>query len=292
MDATFGNIATAARELIAMIESGTLGQKLHRGVLLALCGLLLSSTAWAQSEDTPVPLGDVARSLRKKKEQAQAPPSDPNAPAPVTPARTTTTIDNDNFSQVLDQAEAFHITHGNFLYTFDGAGRTFQVSAPDVTCSLSFNSHSASLLSRPFVQLDLPEEELRKLDGPATISDDGLQVSVFNGTQWRVEEIVVGLTLVRRANPTAGYYGSGQLRPAASETTVISEKQPDVTTLYHLKASALPAATTVFRAPLTAALAADQEWHWAIVQARGYPPKPENSALKMPLSSNNSAVIP
>jgi len=273
-----------------MIESGTLGQKLHRGLILAVCGLLFSSTAWAQSDETPVPLGDLARSLRKKKALAQTPPSAPDAPAPAAPARTT--IDNDNFSQVLDQAEAFHITHGNFLYTFDGAGRTFQVSAPDVTCSLSFNSHSASLLSRPFVQMDLPEEELRKLDGPAALSDEGLQVSIFNGTQWRVEEIVVGLTLVRRANPTAGYYGSGRLRPAASETSVIAEKQPDVTTLYHLKASALPAATTVFKAPLTTSLVADQEWHWAIIQARGYPPKPENSALKMPLSNTNNAVIP
>jgi hypothetical protein len=266
-----------------MIESGTLGQKLFRGVILAACGVLFCSGAWAQSEDKPVPLGDLARSLRKKKEQ-------PQPEAPPAPARTI--IDNDNFSQVLDQAEALHITHGNFLYSFDNAARTFQVSAPDVTCSLSFNSHAASLLSRPFVQMDLPEEELRKLGGPATLSEDGLQVSVFNGTQWQVEEITVGLTIVRRANPTAGYYGTGRLRPAAAETTLIAEKQADVTTLYHLKATALPSATTVFKAPLNVALAPDQEWHWAIVQARGIPPKPENSGLKMPLTPSSNAVIP
>jgi len=245
--------------------------------------LLLSNPAWAQSEEAPVPLGDLARSLRKKKEQ-------PQPEAPQKSARPI--IDNDNFTQVLDQAETLHITHGNFLYSFDGGARTFQVTAPDVSCSLSFNSRATSLLSRPFLQMDLPEEELRKLDGPATLSEDGLQVSVFNGTQWQVEEITVGMTIVRRSNPTAGYYGTGKLRPAASEVMIVAQKQADVTTLYHLKATALPSATTLFKATLGSPLGPDQEWHWAIVQAKGFPPKPENSALKTPLTTNNNAVIP
>jgi len=269
-----------------MNESGTLGQIFCRGLILAVCGFLLSGSAWAQAEDAPVPLGDVARSLRKKKEQPQSP--QPEAP----PKSARPIIDNDNFTQVLEQAETLHITHGNFLYTFDGAARTFQVTAPDVSCSLSFNSRATSLLTRPFLQMDLPEEELRKLDGPATLSDDGLQVSVFNGTQWQVEEITVGLTLVRPTNPTAGYYGTGKLRPAAAETTIVAQKQADVTTLYHLKATALPSATTVFKAALSSALGPDQEWHWAIVQAKGFPPKPENSVLKAPLSTSSNAVIP
>ena len=50
-----------------MIESGTLGQKLYRGMILAVCGVFLCFGAWAQSDDAPVPLGDVARSLRKEK---------------------------------------------------------------------------------------------------------------------------------------------------------------------------------------------------------------------------------
>ncbi len=286
----------AKQKLIRMIESGTVGQKLYRRMILTLCGVLLCSGAWAQSGDAPVPLGDVARSLRKQKDQAQQQSPQQQSPqrpqAAVAPLPARTVIDNDNFSQVLDQAEALHISHGNFLYTFDQAGRTFQVSSPDVTCSLSFNSRAASLLSRPIVQMDLPEEELRKLDGPAAISDQGLQVAVFNGTQWQVEEITVGVTIVRRSNPMAGYYGTGKLRPAASETPLISEKQADTTTLYHLKASALPSATTIFKVAMTSTPALDQEWHWAIVQARGIPPKPENSALKAPLQQSNNAVIP
>jgi hypothetical protein len=227
--------------------------------------------------------------MRKKKEQPQAQPEPQPAPAPKVAPKI---IDNDNLTQVMDEAESRHLTSTSFLYSFDGAGKTFQVSSPDVMCSLSFNGRSTSLLSRPFVQTDLPDEEVRKLNGPATINEEGLQVSVFNGTQWRVEEITVGLTIVHHENPTAGYRGSAKLIPAASETTLSAEKQPDLTTLYHLKAVALPSATVVFTAPLNTAPGPDQEWHWAIVQARGIPPRPEDSALKMPIAPSNNAVIP
>jgi hypothetical protein len=224
--------------------------------MLAICGWFLCSCAWGQSEVAPIPLGDLARTLRKKE--------------PPAPSRTV--IDNDNLSQVMDEVTSQRSTRTSLLYSFDGAGRTFQVSSPDVTCSLSFNANAASLLSRPYVPIDLPQEELRKLDGPATISEDGLQVSVFNGTDWRIEEITVGLTIVRHASPPAGYYGSGKLVPAVSETAVVAAKHSDITTLHRLKADALPAATTIFRTPLTVPLGPDEDWHWAIIQAKGVPP--------------------
>jgi hypothetical protein len=226
--------------------------------MLAACGLLLSSFAWAQSEDTPVSLGDLARSMRKKKEQ------------PTTPTKPI--IDNDNFSQVMDEVENRHLPGTSLVYSFDGAAKTFQVSTPDVTCSLSFNGKSASLLARPHVAVDLPEEELHKLDGPAIIDEEGLQISVFNGTEWKVEEITIGLTIVQHPNETARHNRTGKLVPVSSETTLLAEKHPDVTTLYRLKGSAPPAATTIFKAPLNAKLDPDQEWHWAIIQARGEPP--------------------
>src|SRR2546428_712693 len=47
---------------------------------------------------------------------------------------------------------------------------------------------------------------------------------------------------------------------------------PDVTWLYHLKAAAAPFKTTVLKETLGATLGSDQDWHWAIVQAKGVPP--------------------
>ncbi len=150
----------------------------------------------------------------------------------------------------------------------------------------------SSLLIRPATPIDVPEEEVRKLEGPAAINEEGLQVSVLNGTRWRIEEITVGVTVVRRTNSLAANRGMARLVQAASETTVSAEKSADVTTLYHLKAESLPSSTTVFKGPLTAALGPDEEWHWAIVQARGIPPRPEDSALNQPLAPSSNVVIP
>jgi hypothetical protein len=242
-------------------------RKFRKGIALAFCGFCLASISWAQSEDAPVPLGDVARALRKKKEEPQPQPQQPtktNAPQTI--------IDNDNLSQVMDEVQSHRMNGTSLLYSFDSSGKTFQVSAPDVTCSLSFNSNTASLLSRPYVPIDLPDDELRKLDGPAVLNDEGLQVSVFNGTEWKVEEITVGLTIVRHGIPAARIYGAGHLVPAASETVIVDERRPDTTTIHHLRATALPATTAVFKAQLAVHLGPDEEWHWAILQAKGVPP--------------------
>jgi hypothetical protein len=248
-----------------MIESGCMGRQFRQGIALVCCALWLASTSWAQSEDQPAPLGDVARALRKKKEEPAPQPSKP----PVAPA---TVIDNDNLTQVMDEVQSHRLNGSSLLYSFDGSGKTFQVSAPDVTCSLSFNSNTASLLSRPYVPIDLPDDELRKLDGPAILNDEGLQVSVFNGTEWKVEEITVGLTIVRHTTPAAGISGAGRLVPASQETVIADEKHPDTTTIHHLRATALPATSAVFKTQLAIHLAPDEEWHWAILQAKGVPP--------------------
>ena len=283
-----------------MTEPGTLGQVACRGTLrrgrrravachiliAAACGLLLTTPAWCQSEDAPVPLGDVARSIRKKKEQPATP-----SPTPA-PAPSHTIIDNDNLTQVVEEAESRHLANTSMTYSFEGAAKMFQISSPDVTCSLSFNGRMSSLLVRPATPIDVPEEEVRKLEGPATINGEGLQVSVFNGTRWRIEEITVGVTVVRHANSMTASRGMARLVTAASETTVSAEKTADVTTLYHLKAESLPSSTIVFKGPLTAGLGLDEEWHWAIVQARGIPPRPEDSALNQPLAPSSNVVIP
>jgi hypothetical protein len=236
-------------------------RKLYLPNALVLLGLLIPAGLTAQSDQTLVPsdqsgpsLGELARSLRKSK-----------APSAHT------VIDNDNLSQVMDEVESRKLS-GKLRFSFNGAGKSVQVSSPDVTCSLAFNAQSTSLLSDPYVPQDLPDSELVKLDGPATINGDTLQVSVYNGTAWNLKEITVGLTILRRLQTNTSYYGSAKLLPAA-ETSTPAEKHSDLTVLYHLKGSAPPLATTDFHEKLGAALGTDQEWHWAIVQAKGIPPK-------------------
>src|SRR3989442_1457309 len=142
-------------------------------ITLVLLGLWLpvwvgaqSDPIFVQSDQTGQSLGDLARSLRKSK----APPVH-------------TVIDNDNLSQVMDEAEGQRLK-GRVRFSFDAVGKSFQVSSPDVTCSLSFNAQATSLLSDPYVPQDLPESELLKLDGPATIDFREKLGAVLGDQDW------------------------------------------------------------------------------------------------------------
>jgi hypothetical protein len=228
------------------------------GVFLVFLGTMLPVCAAAQS-DGAVSLGDLARSLRQSKD-----PKEPTAP---------TVIDNDNLTQVIDDVE--HLRLGmRPMFSFDGMGKNFRMTSPDGICSLSFNANATALLSSPYVAQDLPQSELAKLDGPANMIGDTLEVSVFNATAWNVKEITVGLTIVRRDDTSAEDYGAAKLLPAVIGDTVPTEKRSDMTLLLHLKGSAAPLVTTVFREKLDASLDDGQEWHWAIVEAKGIPPSP------------------
>jgi hypothetical protein len=234
--------------------------RFYLGVFLVFMGLvslgLLLPVCAAQSEDE-VSLGDLARSLRQSKE-----PKEPAAPS---------IIDNDNLTQVIDDVEHFRLgTRPTF--TFEGGATHFQMSSPDGTCSLSFNANSTALLSSPYVSQDLPQSELAKLDGPANIHGDTLEVSMYNASSWNVREITVGLTIVRHDDTSADDYGAAKLLPAASEDATPADKRSDVTLLLHLKGSSAPFATTVYREKLDENLDDGQEWHWAIVEAKGIPP--------------------
>lgn len=239
--------------------------------VLGLLAFVMPSGLAAQSDDF-VSLGDVARSLRKPKQEAAAP----------------VVIDNDNLSKIMDEVEN-HRLNGTPLYTLDSPGNNFKVSLPDGTCSLSFNADVSSLLAAPYVPEELPQSQLGKLEGPARIDGDQLQVSVFNGTNWNLKEITIGLTIVRRAE-NASLYGNARLLPATiqdeAQTSAAADKPSDLTVLFHLKGSAAPMATTIFREKLSASLAPGQEWHWAIVNAKGVPPSPfSDPASDLPLSA-------
>ena len=221
----------------------------------------------AGDDPNDAPLGDVARALRKKS------------------AATQQVIDDDNLSKVMDEVKSERASGSALRFLMAGETKGFQVSAPDATCSLAFNAGAKSLLSSEYSQMQLPPGEVLKLAGPAVIEGDALTVSVFNGTDWHVSEVTVALTVVKNdvLDETAASDGSkvttaGKLFQRGEEVRV--EKKPDQTILYRMRAASPPSSTTAFSAPLNLDLGSGEEWHWAIVQARGYPP--ENWAGKSP----------
>jgi hypothetical protein len=265
------------------------------GLAVALTLLRPALVAAQDLDDSDMPLGDVARNLRK-----QFPPSQQEI------------IDNDNLSKVMDDVDSHRASRNSLMYSIDGPGKAFQVSSSDVTCSLSFSINAKALLSNSYAQMDLPADQLLKLSGPAAIHGDSLEVSVFNGTQWHVSEVAVALTVVKRTDfPEAslrdqasreqpsrdqasrsrlGDDGLAKVIPAAAieplqepgnradlradlRSDDRAGKRPDTAVLYRMRAAAPPFGVTVFAAPLNVEIGPDQEWHWAIVQAKGYPPQ-------------------
>ena len=207
----------------------------------------------AQSDSGELSLGDLARLYRKGK---------------VAPEHAV--IDNDNLHQVMDEVQNRKLD-GSLLFSIDGATKKFQVSSPDVTCDLSFSASATALLSDAYAPQDLPGGELAKLDGPATISGDTLQVSVHNGTSWNIKEITVGLTILRSLGGKHGAAGfSARLVPAAETTTLLSEKASRFNrSLPPQRLGRAHPARLSFTRLWAAPPGQDQEWHWAIVQAKG-----------------------
>jgi hypothetical protein len=239
--------------------------------IFAVIALLSMATASlvAQEDANETPLGDVARNLRKKS-PAQA------------------VIDNDNLGTVMEQVQIHHAAGSVAQYSIDGGGKTFQISSPDASCRLSFSANSKALLSNQYQQMQLPPSDLAKLAGPAVIDGSSLQVSVFNGTDWHLSEVAIAVTLVARDEQAASAArGAGKLVTAAAKVPIHApgtptEKPADVTMLYRVRAAAAPATTTLFRTALDSEIGPDQEWHWAIVEARGYPPQRVAQASAVP----------
>jgi len=217
---------------------------------------------FAQSDD-PVSLGDLARVARRSKAPVAAP----------------LVIDNDNLSNVMDEVESHRMNIKRQASPPAQRSRDFALSSPDGICSLSFDATSATSATS-YVSEDLPPTELAKLEGPATIEADSLDVSMYNGSAWKLTEVTVGLTLVRHPVDEGAYFGSARLLPAVVDDTQDSEKKPsELTLLFHLKGAVMPLASNVFHEKLGAPLAPDQEWHWAIIGAKGIAPTPDPQPL-------------
>jgi hypothetical protein len=230
--------------------------------------LLLVLAQWApvravaQDDPNETPLGDVARNLRKQ-----------------TPTRPV--IDDDNLPQVMKQAESRQGAGSSLRFLMGGDSKGFLVSAPDATCSLSFSANAKFLLSSQYAEMELPPRDAAKLESHATIEGDALTVSVRNETDWHVSEVAVALTVIKKNSPTDIAGSLAAQNPAAelqsAELQVRPEKKPDTTMIYRMRAAALPGETTGFSAPLDLEVAPGDEWHWALVQARGYPPQSYNA---------------
>src|SRR6267378_7616753 len=253
------------------------------GVLLSL---LLCPLAASAQEEAPS-LGDLARDVRKNKLQQPQQQADPAHPV----------IDNDNLAQVMDDAKkARPVKPDKTVFSIDPSGNTLKISSPDVTCSLSFNARASSLLIKPILIEDLPLTELLKLDGPGSIQDEGLQLEVFNGTDWDIREITIGLTLERKPGQNAEVAARARVIPAAEGLAPITvERRSDVTLLYHLKAEAKPFSTTAFHENIGITPGADEDWRWSIVEAKGIRPSQAQTApdsLPDPLFSSPSLLLP
>src|SRR3984893_11603664 len=226
-----------------------------RFFLIAIALFLVFAPSPVSAQEDDIPLGDLAREFRHAK-----PPNESEV------------IDNDNFTLMMDKAESERLD-GQPIFAISPSGRTFTAVSPDGTCSLSFVAKSANRTPTAYIATDLPQDELLKLEGPASIEDGSLQISVHNGTQWEVKEIVVGVTVLQNQS-------GAEFRPAImGQVPVRSEKLPDLTVLYHLKGSGAPDSIATFRASLGGSFSEARDWHWAIVGARGIPPAAPASTI-------------
>jgi len=224
---------------------------------IALLTLTLPVCLLAQEPAEPS-LGDIARQLRREKEEKEK--------------KEHNVIDNENLDQLMKELQSKRFNSTTLMFSLEKGSQNFKVSAPDVSCNLSFSGKAASLLTDPFVIRPIPAADIAKLDGPAAIQGNTLQVSFFNGTDWNVKELIVGVTILR--TPPSGVYGPAVLKPASESVVEVAPKRADQTVIYHLRGSAAPQTTTVFTAELADDLGANQEWHWAIVGAKGVPADP------------------
>jgi len=242
---------------------------------LAVLGAALAPVrAIGQDEPSEPPLGDVARSLRKK------PPKQ-------------AVIDDDNLTQVLQQVESRRGFGSSLRYLMSADGSGFRVSAPDVTCNLSFSSNVRALLAKQYAEMELPASDVAKLEGHATLADDALTVSVHNGTDWHVSEISVAFTVINNqpgvdapAETTASQTLTTNDRPSGE---VRADKKPDTTLIYRMRAVGVPWSVTSFSSRLNGITVPNGEWHWAVVSARGYPPETYRREMASQGTAENDA---
>jgi len=262
-------------------------------LVVMLASALMSPVTAGAQEDGPS-LGEVARSLRQKKAEQQ---TQQEQQAPHAPEAPQTVIDNDNLAQVMEDAKkAKPATENKTVLSIDRSGNRLTMMSPDAMCSLSFNARASSLLVKPVLIEDLPLDQLVKIDGPGSIQENNLQLEVFNGTEWELREVTIGLTLERKPGDNAEMAARARVLPASEtgEAPTI-ERHSDVTLLYHLKTETKPFAKAEFHEDIGITLGPDEDWRWSVVEAKGIRPAGDRVApdsLSEPLFGNATPVVP
>jgi len=257
---------------------------------IILLALVFPGALRAQGSDDDGPsLGDVARNLRKNKAAEQQTQPAPDRPRAV--------IDNDNLAQAMEEAKkARPVIENKTVLSIDPSGNTLRVTSPDATCSLSFNAQASSLLVKPALIETLPLDQLVKLDGPGSIQDDNLQLDLFNGTDWELREVTIGLILERRPGYNAEMAAQARVVPASKTGAPATvEKQSDVTLLYHLKLETKAFSKVTIRSNIGITPAADEDWRWSVVEAQGIRPAGAGVApesLSEPLEGKKPEPVP
>ncbi len=263
-------------------------------LLAVLVAGLVGGTRLASAQDEAPSLGEFARNLRKNKVQEQTQPAKTPAPPTTTVLPASVVIDNDNFTQVMQDVEKKRpVAENKTVLSVDASGNNLKVSSPDVTCSMSFNARASALLVKPALVEDLPVEQLIKLDGPASIQNDNLQLEVFNGTGWELREVTVGLTLERRPGIDAENAGRARVLDASNRGAHV-ERHSDVTLLYHLKTTTKPFSAATLRQNIGITPGPDEDWRWSIVEAKGIAPtgsKMVPESLKAPLRGSAASPV-
>jgi hypothetical protein len=261
----------------------------RRIAIASMVAFAVVSCATAMAQDEVPSLGEVARNLRKNKAQQQQ-----TAPQPPAPA--TAVIDNDNLTQAMEEARRERpVIENKATLSIEALGGRLRVTSPDVMCSLSFDGRANSLLIKPVLIEDLPLDELMKLDGPGSIQENSLELQVFNGTDWDLREVTIGLTLERKPGESAELAARARVIPAADGISASSvEKHSDVTVLYHLKTQTKPFAMAAFHENLGITPGPGEDWRWSIVEAKGIRPagSPAPESLSQPLFGEPLPFVP
>jgi hypothetical protein len=164
--------------------------------------------------------------------------------------------------------------------------------ANEISCSCSYVARAFGDLTE--VVEKLPADELVKLQGPAAYTDEMLAISLYNGTEWELRELLVRFEVIRPLDgivpeqpeqreqfreTAAPVIQQQQVAPEEQEAPAVqhSASRPlyivELTRIYRAKGAAESYTIGQFRQEIGVKLQLGQDWRWTILEAKGVSPK-------------------